>query len=279
MAPDNRQASLTQDDAPLLASDGLPARKSGDRAKRKLHFLRNYCGITTVAMRKKWRLLYLDVMAGPGRCKIKETDEEFAGSPFVALDHDFHDFLFIEENPDRASALRQRIAKHPKSHLVQLVRGDWTQIASQGKLRFDDKTLVVAFIDPTGISQVPMDAMLQLTKNRHIDLLVTIQHSLGITLNVPQYLKSERGQTAMDRFLNSTDWRNWKWKDPSELARMAIDVFSKRIQREGFIGMRHISVPEQQPLYRFTLFSRHRLAEKFWNAILKIDESGQRELI
>jgi hypothetical protein len=33
-------------DQPLIASDGLLARKSGEWAKRKLHFLRNYCGIT-----------------------------------------------------------------------------------------------------------------------------------------------------------------------------------------------------------------------------------------
>src|SRR5437899_1887228 len=64
-------------DQPLIASDGLLARKSGEWAKRKLHFLRNYCGITTVAMRKKWRLHYLDVMAGPGRCKNAETGEKF----------------------------------------------------------------------------------------------------------------------------------------------------------------------------------------------------------
>jgi hypothetical protein len=46
----------TADFAPLLASDALPVRKSCEWAKRKLHFLRNYCGVTTVAMRKKWHL-------------------------------------------------------------------------------------------------------------------------------------------------------------------------------------------------------------------------------
>jgi three-Cys-motif partner protein len=138
-------------------------------------------------MRKKWRLRYLDVMAGSGRCKIKETGEEFPGSPFVALDYDFNDFFFVEEDPDLANALQQRVAKHPKSRLVKLVQGDWTEIANSGKLRFDDKILVVAFVDPTGISQVPMDATLQLTKNRRIDSLVTIQHSLGITLKSPSH--------------------------------------------------------------------------------------------
>ena len=275
----NHQTARVEDAPYLPASDGLLARKSGLWAKRKHHFLRNYCGITTKSMRKKWRLVYLDVMAGPGLCKIKETGEEFHGSPFVALDHEFHEFILIEDDPQLADALKQRVAKHPKASQVQIIARNWVEVAKQGRLRFNDDTLVVAFVDPTGISQVPMKAMLQLTKNLRIDLLVTIQHSLGITLNVPQYIKSESGQTALDAFLDSADWRKWKWKDASEFARQAIDAFSERIQKQTFIGTRHISVPPDQPLYRFTLFSRHPLAEKFWNAILKIDETGQRELL
>jgi three-Cys-motif partner protein len=230
-------------------------------------------------MRKKWRLTYLDVMAGPGLCKIKESGEEFPGSPFVALDYDFHKFTFIEDDPQLADALKQRLAKHPKAGLASVIAGNWVELAEEGRLCFSDDTLVVAFIDPTGISQVPMRAMLQLTKNKRIDLLVTIQHSLGITWNVPQYVRSASGQTALDAFLDSGSWRNWKWKDASDFALMAIDAFSQRIQDEGFIGTRHISVPSEQPLYRFTLFSRHSLAEKFWNEVLKIDETGQRELL
>ena len=267
------------EDIPYVsASDGLPARKSGEWAKRKHHYLGNYCGITTVAMRNKWRLVYLDVMAGPGRCRIKETGDEFPGSPLVALDHDFAQYVFIEDTPELSDALKQRVAKHPKAQQVQVITESWVEVAKSGRLRFDDKTLLVAFIDPTGISQVPLSAMLELTKNPHIDLLVTIQHSLGITWNVPQYLRAGNDQTALDAFLGTADWRNWQWREPSQFAQMAIDCFSNRIKREGFIDMRHVSVPEGQPLYRFTLFSRHKLAEKFWNKILKIDEKGQREL-
>ena len=82
----------------IPASDGLPARNSGDWAKRKHHYLRKYCDITTRSMRKKWRLIYLDVMAGPGLCKIEETGEEFPGSPLVALEHDFSEYVLIEED-------------------------------------------------------------------------------------------------------------------------------------------------------------------------------------
>lgn len=272
-------APVSEDVPYIPASDGLPARKSGPWAMRKHHYLRNYCGIITKSMRNKWKLVYLDVMAGPGRCKIKETGEEFPGSPFVALEHDFAEYILIEDAAPLAAALRQRVAGHPKARRVRIFDQSWLELAHAGKLRFDDNTLVVAFVDPTGISQVPMQGMLELVKNRRIDLLVTIQHSLGITWNVKQYARSASGQTALDSFLGSSDWRAWKWNTASEFARMAIDSFSQRIQREGFRGTRHVSVPEGQPLYRFTLFSRHELAEKFWNEVLKIDEAGQRALL
>ena len=268
------------DESPYLpASDGLLARKSGDWAKRKHHFLGNYCGITTRSMRKKWRLVYLDVMAGPGRCKIKETGEEFPGSPFVALDHDFSHYIFIEDHPQIVDALSTRVAGHPKAKQVDIIPKNWIEVAKSGRLLFDEKTLVVAFIDPTGISQIPMTATLELTKNRRIDMLVTIQHSLGITWNIHQYIASQRDENALDHFLGSNEWRKWKWKNPSEFTRIVIDGFSDKIRAQGFIGARHISVPEAAPIYRFTLFSRHPLAKKFWNEILKIDETGQRELL
>jgi three-Cys-motif partner protein len=169
------------EDAPYLnASDGLPARKSGEWAKRKHHYLNNYCGITTVSMKSRFKVVYLDVMAGPGKCKIKETGEEFAGSPLVALEHDFSEYLLVEREPNLANALEQRVSGHPKAQKIKVIRDDWVKLAASGQLRFDAHTLVVAFIDPTGTSQVPMSAMKDMAQNPRIDLLVTIQHRLGV---------------------------------------------------------------------------------------------------
>jgi len=227
-------------------------------------------------MRRKWRLVYLDVMAGPGLCKIDESGEEFAGSPFVALDFEFDEFIFIEEQSNLADALKTRLSGHAKSSKVKIIPESWLTVAESRLLEFNSATLVVAFVDPTGISKVPMSAIRALTKNPKIDLLLTIQHSLGITWNVPQYLKSTSESTALDRFLGARDWRTWEAKSAGEFAQRAVKHFCDSIESDGFIGTRHISVPETQPLYRFTLFSRHPLAEKFWNEILKSDETGQR---
>jgi len=264
-------------------NDGLPVRKSGEWAKRKHHYLKNYCGITTVSMRKKFKkgVVYLDVMAGPGRCKIEETNEEFPGSPLVALGYDFAEYIFIEKEPELLNALKQRVANHPKAGKVKIIPENWINVVESGRLKFDNSTLVVAFVDPTGISDVPISAMKMLAASSRIDLLVTIQYRLGIVRNLPQYLKAKSNQTALDNFLGDQSWRKWEnKKDVGEFGRLAVEYFCDKFQKEeGFIGTRHVSVPEKNPLYRFTLFTRHRRGEDFWNKILKIDEKGQRELL
>ena len=265
----------------VSSSDGLPVRMSGERAKRKHHYLKNYCGITTVSMRNKFKkgVLYLDVMAGPGRCKIEGTNEEFSGSPFVALEHDFANYIFIEKDPSLRDALVKRVSKHPKANKVKIIADDWLNAIGSGQLKFDASTLVVAFVDPIGISEVPMAAMQQLAENPKIDLLVTIQYRLGIVRNLPQYLKSKNNQTALDAFLGDQSWRKWKSADFGEFGRRAVEHFCDKFkQDQRFIGTRHVSVPEENPLYRFTLFTRHPRGEDFWNKILKISEKGQREL-
>ncbi len=261
------------------ATDNLLVRKSGEWAKRKHHYLNNYCGITTNAMRNKFKLVYLDVMAGPGRCWIEETSEEFPGSPLVALNHDFSEYIFIEDDTESVSALKQRVANHPKANKIRIISENWMDVVESGKLKFNDATLVVAFVDPTGISQTPLAAMKKLAQSPRIDLLLTIQYRLGITWNVPQYRKSKSGQTALDNFLGDQSWHDWENKEAGEFGRLAVEHFCDRFQQEeGFIGTRHVPIPETNPLYRFTLFSRHPLGENFWLKVLKINEKGQREL-
>lgn len=64
---------------PFLAHDGLPARKSGEYAKDKLTYVRRYMTIFANSMKDHWKhRVYLDLMAGPGVCKVDETGEEFA---------------------------------------------------------------------------------------------------------------------------------------------------------------------------------------------------------
>jgi len=261
----------------ILASDGLPARPSGEWVKRKHHYLDRYCGITATGMKYKWpRRVYLDVMAGPGLCKIENTGEELPGSPLIALKHEFTDWVFVESDPTLADALTKRAEKvNPKARVVQ---GDWTALVSKGELDFDN-ALVVAFVDPTGIQQVPWDALQRLLKgNRTIDLLMTIQYAMGITLNANNYSQAE--ETALDRFLGERQWRDWRWKDASDFKDQVLVRFFQKMETLQFKSSRQMTVEaDGRPLYRMALFSRHPKADEFWQKIITVDETGQKELL
>lgn len=167
------------------------------------------------------------------------------------------------------------IRKRARIHLSD---ESWIDRAANGALQFKPDTLVVAFIDPTGIRSLPMAAMQALMANPRIDLLLTIQYALGIRLNAQQYARSEGEDTVLDRFLGSTKWRQWQPKDPTELSRLAIESFCQKIEAAGFRSARHIPVPEKNPLYRFAYFSRHERGTEFWNKIIRFDEKGQSDL-
>src|SRR5687767_8574310 len=103
LMPDNEQSTP-------IAVDGLPARASGDWIRRKHHYLERYCGITATGMKNAFPTrVFLDVMAGPGVCKIRETGEELLGSPLIAMEHEFSKFVFVESDPALADALRKRV--------------------------------------------------------------------------------------------------------------------------------------------------------------------------
>lgn len=266
-----------------IGSDGLAVRVSGDWIRRKHHFLDRYCAITATGMKNRFReRIFLDVMAGPGICKLKGSGEELAGSPLIAMKHDFTKFVFVESDPILASALKQRIAAHPKATSATVIAADWTQEVVNGRLSFSEG-LVVAFVDPTGIKQVPWHTVEQfLTTNPKIDILATLQYAMGITLNIYQYLDSASEQTtALDTFLGEREWRSWPREatDAAFTARV-INRWFEKLRDLGFQGSRQITVEANgSPLYRLALFSRHSKADEFWRKIITVDESGQRELL
>jgi three-Cys-motif partner protein len=165
---------------------------------------------------------------------------------------------------------------------VRVLSRDWTGEVGAGRLTFT-RGLVVAFVDPTGIKQVPWTAMRQLlTTNRKIDLLATVQYAMGITLNVYQYVGAASEQTtALDTFLGEGDWRTWP-RDATDAA-FTVRVINRWIEKLAgleFLGSRQVTIEANgSPLYRLALFSRHRKADEFWRKISTIDETGQQELL
>jgi three-Cys-motif partner protein len=119
-----------------LGKDGLIARDSGSWVKTKLHYLKRYLDIFSVGMKNKWagRLYYVDLFAGPGKCLIRDTAEEIDGSPLIALDFDFSQYFFFEDDSECFEALRKRTNEKAPNKNVTWVFGDCNETISETHL-------------------------------------------------------------------------------------------------------------------------------------------------
>jgi hypothetical protein len=78
-------------------SDDLPARVVPHWSADKLYFIERYLQIFCVGMRARWRLVYADLLAGPGLCIDETTGEPMAGSALLALQHPEFARLFLND--------------------------------------------------------------------------------------------------------------------------------------------------------------------------------------
>ncbi|HET9177541.1 MAG TPA: three-Cys-motif partner protein TcmP [Terriglobia bacterium] len=192
----------------ISAADGLPVRSSGVWAEEKLYYLRRYMDIFSNGMKKKWgdKLYYVDLFAGPGRCRVRGSDKEFDGSPLIALnDFDFANYYFFESEPACVGALDARAKTRAPNKLDKwrIIPGDCNDKIEEVKL--PSEGLGVAFIDPTGISQIPFETVRKLTVDRKIDLIINFPEGMGIRMNLHQYTDTE--MNALTRFVGSERWK------------------------------------------------------------------------
>ena len=112
------------------ASDGLPARSGRIWTREKLTCLQKYSWAFTTAMAGKWhRLVYVDLLAGPGRDVDPDTGEEFDGSPLLALAvRPKFDHLFLSDSDaGKVAALSTRIPATDRDR-VTIVQGDCNKV-------------------------------------------------------------------------------------------------------------------------------------------------------
>lgn len=273
---------MTRPEAQTMASDNLPARPTGPWVHEKKFYLERYLRIFSRGVGRKWngKLSYIDLFSGPGRSVIRGTNEEVAGSPLVALDCEFARYVFVD-SAEVLATLERRLKDHPKLKKVSLVEGDCNKVIEKVLKESPADHLTLAFVDPTGL-QIQFQTIQRLVKNRKVDLLMTIQFGMGITMNLKQYSRSE-GET-LTAFLGSTAWRDdfRAGGTPSRIGHRILDRYMRQLQNLGYetVGNREIPVHTDSNLllYFIVLASRHPRGRDLWRKTTQIQPSGQRLL-
>jgi three-Cys-motif partner protein len=214
--------------------------------------------------------LYLELFAGPGKCLIRESNREDLGSPLKVLEKNFTDFIFVEINEAAACALSQRIRGHPKASQVDIWCGDCAEAIRQ--ITIPSKSLTLAFVDPTRISDAPFFLIETLSGRMRSDLLINIPIGTDIKRNMHNYVRHSDAAAPLTVYLGCDSWKQLPTNSPANFCRGLIQIYQSQLHKLGytfFDNIQQVTTPRNLPLYYLLFASKHQLGGKFWNETLR----------
>jgi len=268
--------------------DGLPVRESGYWAEYKLFFWNRYVAITTTAMVGKpvWSagVVYIDLFSGPGVCIERKNGRRFPGSPLIAANapKPFERILLCEINPAMAIACCKRLDESPARNSYQMFEGDCNLQIDQLISRIPQRSLALAFIDPTGL-HVHFGTVRKLANRGPTDLLVLFPDAVDILRNEKRYF--DQPDSNLDLVLGTgSDWRQRKSdlnsSEGTKVRRLYSDIYKDQLRK--WCGYEHFGEEvisgRSGPLYRLVFATKHETGLKFWDESVKKDAGGQGRL-
>ena len=283
---------------PIRGSDGLPVQCVGPWVEDKYFFLEKYLNASREARRKfadNNNAVFIDLFAGPGKCIIKNEKREIDSGGIRAFKRDeapFNEYFYFDISSINTKALEKRI--NSKSN-YNVKCGDSNTLISDLVKRLAQKPYRYhfAFVDPFGPDGLKFETLKALAKLNRMDIL--LHFPIGsIKRNLGTWLKSK--STILDDFLGTDKWRKRiDGLSSDKIFKVLIDVFTEQLKSIGYpeeglrmapsasnvyTGLPTVPVKntKEVELYVLILASKHSLAQKIWNSVIKIGPQGQKEL-
>jgi len=268
--------------------DGLPVREVGAWSKQKHYYLKRYIDIFTQGMKRKWPGLgYLDIFCGPGKCKIRSSDEEIDGSPLIAANtgRSFDSFVFADMSIDAIDTLEKRFKPKKQDAEVAYFSGnDSNDIADKIVAKMPTNFLHLAFLDPTGL-HLDFNTVRKITRARNVDLIISVMDRVDMLRNISAYYYPNQDRNSnLDKFLgDGIDWRTaydrLHNQDATHVGEMFLELYQQQLKGIGyshFGDLKRVYMNGVSPLYLLFFASKHALGVDFWNKISAKDFTGQR---
>jgi len=266
----------------MALDDGLLCPEVGTWTETKHDHLTYYAKLFSSGMKRKWdKRIYIELYAGAGYSRIRNTSRIIMGSPLRALllADPFDRYIFCEEDPAKLRILKKRVARIAPTADVRYVQGDCNKKVSEILAEIpapskSETVLSLCFIDPYDIG-VKFITLQTLAQRLIIDFVVLLALWSDANRAYKRYVMEDAAK--VDEFLGSTTWRE-RWKTAQEsgisFPKFLAVEFSTRMTSLGYLPtpihkMKRIRSDEKNlPLYYIAMFSTHSLAHKFWDDVL-----------
>ena len=227
-------------------------------------------------------LVYVDLFAGPGICRIKSSGRRVPGSALIAANAPkaFRQILLVEMDPILAEACTQRLNNTRASNSFRMFQGDCNQIIGQLLPFIPDRALTLAFIDPEGLD-ARFETIRTLTSDRRVDLLVLFADAYDVVRNVDQ-LYFNNPDSKLDQTLGpNSNWRQ-RWRSlgnqrGTQARALFAEIYKDQLRRElGYqVFGEKVMKSEKGPLYRLIYASKSAKGLEFWDKVTNKDSGGQ----
>lgn len=239
----------------------------------------------------KWdQLVYIDLLAGPGKGVEKDSRAEFDGSPLRALKvRPGFDRLFLGDARKRNVALlRKRIATEDLPR-VELEAGDCNERAKKVVASLSPRTLGLVFVDPEGFEAT--FSMFKTLSSRPIDILLLFPSGIGIQRNLRNFVAQKH--SPMDALWGGREWRELPSARLAAGTRLSVEEaetldrpwvlhFRAKMSQIGYVfqdeGDPCFRNERNAPLYHLLFFSRHPAGLTIWRNVKRLEPTGQRSL-
>lgn len=283
---------------PIPGSDSLPVQCVGPWVEDKYFFLEKYLNASREARRMfadKNNAVFIDLFAGPGKCIIKNEKREIDSGGIRAFKRDeapFNEYFYFDISSVNTKAFEKRINSKSNCNVrcgdSNTIINEFVETLSRKPYRYH-----FAFVDPFGPDGLKFETLRNLAQLNRMDML--IHFPIGaIKRNLRTWKR--KTNTILDDFLGLHTWRQQiHGLSSNRIFKVLIDIFKEQLKSIGYpeeglkmassdkdiyTGLPTVLVKntKEVELYVLILASKHSLAQKIWNSVIKIDPQGQKEL-
>ncbi|MFB6319895.1 three-Cys-motif partner protein TcmP [Saccharicrinis sp. FJH54] len=289
-----KRKNLFEDDFCSLVtsvSDDLPVRCVGDWGQEKIYLLVRYLDMFATSMHNKWKVNYIEICSGPGRCIDRRSGQEFDGSSLAILKHKAFRYLnkalFIDIDEGAVSSLSKRIDQLNINNASAKV-GDYNnsnQILEIISSEINDKSLNFVFVDPTDCS-VPFYTIKNILKNiGKVDILVNVASGTDFNRNIKNAILRDNYSRSKEKYNSFLGDRSFfDNENIRQLAEIGDDLRLRTIFRKSYtnslknLGYLYSGMHQIRHYYDLVFASQNSKALEFWNKAKSVTTDGQRTI-
>jgi three-Cys-motif partner protein len=265
-----------------VVDDGLVCPEVGPWSEEKYRLIGLYASLFSTGMKRKWdKRVYVDLYAGAGYSRVRDSGRILMGSPLLALSvsDPFDKYVFCDEDPEKLAALKERALRIAPEAKIACLPGNCDSnveqiIAEIPRGSAGNTVLSLCVVDPFDIG-IKFRTISKLSSN-YVDFLCLLALYMDANRAYSWYIKEN--SKKIEEFLGTSTWRDdWavaqqqRTTFPEFLASKFSDQMGTlRYLSQPMHRMKQIrSYDKNLRLYRLALFSRNERAYEYWEQVLK----------